>query len=194
MSDRIAPLFSQQTNLFSGWSAQTGPSNIPLSSMDPRSATALAIMVTMIIAMILTILPMADWAKAFRPLWIPLVLIYWSMALPRTIGVGVAWFVGLYMDATLGTLLGQHATGYAITAYISMRFHQRIRVYPLGQQALVVGLMLLPYMSIMLWVKGIRGHAPDTWLYWAPLLSSVLVWPLLFLILRKLRRQAANTH
>jgi rod shape-determining protein MreD len=162
--------------------------------MATRSATALAIMVTLIMAMILTILPIADWARAYRPLWIPLVLVYWTMALPRTIGVGIAWFVGLYMDATLGTLLGQHAAGYAITAYISMRFHQRTRVYPLGQQALAVGLMLLPYMSLTLWAKGIRGQAPDTWLYWAPLLSSMLVWPLLFLILRKIRRQAANTH
>ena len=44
-------------------------------------------------------------------------------------GVGIAWILGLCVDVIQGALLGQHALGFAITAYIAIRFHQRVRVY-----------------------------------------------------------------
>ena len=164
-----------------------------MSTYNP-SSTALAILGSLLIALMLTMIPLPDWVQTYRPAWVPLVLIYWTMALPRTIGVGIAWFLGLYMDAAEGSLLGQHALGYAITAYISMRLHQRVRIYPLAQQALVVGVILLPYMSISLWVKGIQGQAPTTWLYWAPILSSVLIWPMIYSVLRSIRRRVNRIH
>jgi rod shape-determining protein MreD len=135
-------------------------------------------------------MPLPQWASFYKPAWVPLVLIYWTMALPHIIGVGVAWFIGLFMDAAQGTLLGQNALGYAITAYLSIRLHQRLRVHPLSQQALAVGLMLLPSMSITLWVKGIQGQAPNTWLYWTPIITSMAMWPGVYLLLRSLRRRS----
>ncbi len=153
-----------------------------------NSSKFFTIGVTFVVAMMLMLMPLPDWARPYRPEWLALALIYWSMALPKNIGVGIAWILGLCVDVIQGALLGQHALGFAITAYIAIRFHQRVRNYPLHQQAMFVGMILLPYMSISLWIMGILGEDPRSWLYWAPVLTSVLVWPWVYLVLRAVRR------
>lgn len=162
--------------------------------MQSTSVQAIFIALSFLMSIVLTIMPLPDWVSIYRPEWVALVLIYWCMALPNLVGVGIAWLLGLLVDAAKGALLGQHALGFAIMAYITIHLHQRARVYPLSQQTIVVGFILLPYMSLTLWVKGIRGEAPHTWLYWAPLLSSMLLWPLVFVLLRALRRRATRQN
>jgi rod shape-determining protein MreD len=41
---------------------------------------------------------------------------------------------------------------------------------------------------LVLWVKGVIGQPPGSWLYWLPSITSMLLWPWVFLILRDLRR------
>ncbi len=149
---------------------------------------ALAILTSLFIAVSLTIVPLPDWLLPYRPAWVPMTLIYWAMVIPQTMGLGVVWTIGLFMDAAQGTLLGQHAIGYTVTTYVTLRLHQRLRAHPLSQQALMVGLMLLPFMSITLWIKGIQGQAPHTWLYWAPVFTSIVFWPVTVSLLCKFNR------
>ncbi len=155
-----------------------------------NSSTVLLIIFTLIIAMMLMLMPMPYWAQAYRPEWLMLVLIYWCIALPEKVGVGIAWALGLCVDVIQGALLGQHALGFAITAYIAIRFHQRVRNYPLHQQSLFVGMILLPYMSLSLWTLGILGEDPKSWLYWAPVVTSVLIWPWIYLVMRAIRKSS----
>jgi len=145
-----------------------------------NSSNSLPIIISFIVAMMLMIMPLPDWARAYRPEWIALALVYWN-----------AWILGLCVDVIQGALLGQHALGFAVTAYIAIRFHQRVRVYPLHQQAMFIGMILLPYMSISLWILGILGQDPKTWVYWAPVITSVLVWPWIYLVLRAISKNTS---
>ena len=156
-----------------------------------NSSKFFTIGVTFIIAIMLMLMPLPEWARPYRPEWLILALIYWTMALPKNVGVGIAWMLGLCVDVIQGALLGQHALGFAITAYIAIRFHQRVHNYPLHQQAMFVGMILLPYMSISLWILGILGEDPRSWLYWAPVVTSVLVWPWIYLVLRAVGQKAS---
>ena len=67
------------------------------------------ILLTFVIALLLTVIPLPDWARYLRPDWVGLVLIYWCMALPERVGVTTGWFMGLLVDLLTGTVLGQHA-------------------------------------------------------------------------------------
>ncbi|MCZ6566060.1 MAG: rod shape-determining protein MreD [Gammaproteobacteria bacterium] len=156
-----------------------------------NSSKIFTIGVTFVVAMMLMLMPLPEWARPFRPEWLVLTLIYWCLTQPRNIGVGIAWILGLCVDVVQGALLGQYALGFAITAYIAIRFHQRVRNYPLHQQAMFVGMILLPYMSISLWILGILGEDPKSWLYWAPVITSVLVWPWVFLVLRAVSNKSS---
>lgn len=142
-----------------------------------------------IAALMLTMLPLPRWADLFRPEWVALVLIYWCLALPERVGVGIGWGMGILVDVVKGTLLGQNALALAVVAYLTLRLHQRIRVYPLWQQALFVLVLVALDQMLVLWVKGIIGRPPGTWLYWLPSFTSMLLWPWVFLILRDMRRQ-----
>lgn len=147
------------------------------------------IVTSLLAALALTILPLPDWLAMVRPEWAALVLIYWCMALPGRVGVGVAWIVGLLLDVLRGGLLGQHALSLALVAYITLQLYQRIRVFPLWQQAVSVFILILLHLLLQLWIKGISGNPPPALIFLLPALSSMLLWPLMFLGLRRLRRR-----
>lgn len=147
------------------------------------------IVISFIAALALTIVPLPGWLAVLRPEWAALVLIYWCMALPNRVGVGVGWTVGLLVDVLRAGLLGQHALTFAIIAYITLQLYQRIRVFPLWQQACSVLLLIFLHLILQMWIMGISGDTGHRWTWLLPALSSMLVWPLLFLGLRDLRRR-----
>jgi rod shape-determining protein MreD len=143
---------------------------------------------TIAIAMLLMILPMPDWARPYRPQWVTLVLLYWAIALPHRVGVGSGFVTGIVLDVLTGTLLGQHALGLSVVTFVAIQLHQRIRVFPLWQQALGVLVLLLVEHLLALWVIGAtRGAAPGL-SYWLVPLIGALLWPWIFVTLRKVRR------
>jgi len=147
------------------------------------------IVISFIIAIMLTAMPLPEWAINWRPAWVAMVLIYWCLALPHRVGIGVGWFLGILLDVLQGTLLGQNAIGLTILAFLTLKSHQRVRMYPLVQQALVICLFVLVYQLLSLWVRGIMGVPPRSWTYWMPAFTSMVLWPWLFIILRDLRRR-----
>jgi len=148
-----------------------------------------AIFGTFIVAIMLTLLPLPDWAAYFRPEWVSLVVIYWCITLPDRVGVGIAWIAGLFLDIVHGAVMGQYAMALAIVAYFTLSLHQRLRVFPMMQQMFVVLLLILFQQLIVIWIKGFIGESPDSLRYWIPSFSSMLLWPWLYVILRDVRRR-----
>lgn len=144
---------------------------------------------SLFVAFMLTIMPLPEWMVEFRPDWVTLVMIYWAMALPARTGVTIAWLSGLMLDVSHGAILGQHALGLMLVIYIVHIQHQRLRMASLVQQAIVIFFLLLLKQLIVLWVSGIVGHAPDTWLYFMPCFTGALLWPWIYIIMRDLRRK-----
>ena len=83
---------------------------------------SLVIYASLVVALILMILPLPDWAQIYRPNWVALVLIYWSMALPGRVGLWFAFFCGIVLDTLLGTLLGQHALALVIIIFLNLNW------------------------------------------------------------------------
>jgi len=148
-----------------------------------------AILASFLIAFMLTALPLPDWADAWRPPWVALVLIYWCLALPDRVGVGIGWMSGLLLDVMTGTLLGQHALGLTVVAFIALRFHKRVRVLPLWHQGMSVFLLVILERSLAVWVNGMQGMPGSDSLVFAPAATSALLWPWVFIILRDVRRK-----
>jgi rod shape-determining protein MreD len=151
------------------------------------------IFASLVAALVLVAIPLPDWAVPWRPAWATLVLIHWCLAAPQTVGMGVAWTVGLLTDALTGTLLGQHALGMTLVADLVLRSQQRLRVFPLWHQAVVVFLLVSMHQSVSLWVNGIQGMPTRGDLVWLPALVSGVLWPWMSVILRDLRRNQRQT-
>ena len=149
----------------------------------------LIIAMTFVIGFVLSALPLPETIIDWRPCWLAMLLIYWCMALPERVGILSAWLLGLLFDVQQSFILGQHALGFIFLAYIIIRNHKRLRVYPLLQQALVVCLYLLIYQAIMLLVMLLSGTITYTCVYWVPAFTSMLICPWLFIFMRDFRRR-----
>ncbi|MCG7927830.1 MAG: rod shape-determining protein MreD, partial [Candidatus Thiodiazotropha taylori] len=124
------------------------------------------IYLSLLVGFILTIMPLPEWANTFRPQWVALILIYWCMTMPERIGVGVGWSTGFLLDVLTGTLLGQHALGFSVVAYLMLRLHLRVRVIPLRQQVFTIFILLLVERLLALWSTGAANYpTPSLW-YW----------------------------
>ena len=145
---------------------------------------------TLIAALMLTMVPLPASVAPLRPDWVALVALYWAIALPDRFGVVIAWVAGLLLDVSTGALLGQHALGLVLIVAVAVNLHQRLRVSPLAQQALIVVVLLFVKQALVLWTSGLAGRAPaNPWLYLSAPLTALVFWPLLFMILRDLRRR-----
>jgi len=141
---------------------------------------------SIIIAMALNIIP---WAPPFlmaAPDWVLLTLIYWAIAAPETASVGKAWMVGLLVDVLTGQLLGQYALAYAVSVFLGVKQHKRIRHYPIIQQSLAVCIILLLARVLIFWTENIN-HQTMPINFWLSVLTGALVWPVVSLTLRKTR-------
>lgn len=151
----------------------------------PRLPTLLAI----VLALLLTIVPLPDAVSPFRPDWVALTLIYLILNLPRTWGVGSAWMIGIVLDVARGTLLGQHALALCFVAYLTVRFHLQLRQFPLSQLTATVFALLALYQFILFWINGVAGVHANATTYWGPVLSGTVVWPLLAMLLASLHQR-----
>lgn len=151
------------------------------------------ILITLGTALVLTILPLPQWAAAFRPQWMALTLIYWALALPTRVGIFWAWGAGLVLDVTTGTVLGQHALSLSVPVYLTLELHRLIRVFPLPQQAVSVWVLLLVERLLSLWVHGATGQPTPAIKYWIPTFVGMLLWPWVFMLLRNLSRRFGIT-
>lgn len=139
-------------------------------------------------AFLLGSLPLTGSLEHFRPDWVAMVLIYWSMALPYRVGIGTGWMVGLLLDVARGALLGQYALALAVVAYLTGQTYRRVRVTPPWQQAFSVLIFLLVEQLLVFWISGVIGYPPRDWWYLAPAIGGMVCWPILFIILRDVRR------
>ena len=143
---------------------------------------------TMGVALLLTLLPLPEWATELRPPWVALTLLYWILAAPERVGVFWGWVMGLLLDVSIGTVLGQHALSLAVMAWIMVSLQQRLGLYPPFQQALAVLLFLLAERLVSLWVMGALGQPTPGLPYWLSTLTGLLIWPWISLLSRGQRR------
>jgi len=147
------------------------------------------IVISLIVAMALTILPMPEAVSDYRPEWVALVLLYWIMALPHRVGITTAWIMGICLDVLKGALLGQHALAMVVLAFMMLNLSLRIRMYPFWQQSVMVGFILFIYQVLLLWIYDMTGTIEFGWQYWSPVVLGMLLWPWIFIILRDVRRR-----
>ncbi len=164
-------------------------SYMQIPAQTPRGS--LIIVISLIVAMMLTILPIPVWAIWFRPAWVALVLIYWIIAVPHRVSICTAWLCGLFLDVLQGSLLGEHALSLIIIAYLAEKLHQQIRMFPLLQQAFCVMLLVLINQFILAVVQGMVSDNHSTHLFWLPTITSLILWPWIYIILRDCRRRFA---
>lgn len=133
-------------------------------------------------------MPLPLSVDAFRPDWVLVVLLYWCLALPTRVNVITAWVLGFVLDVLLGSTLGVHAAGMGIAVYIIADNFQKIRNFSVWQQAMIIGVLSALYHLIVFWLQRFLNDAVFLPSYLYPTVTTIIVWPWAFLLLRKIRR------
>lgn len=152
-----------------------------------------AIALSLIVALVLQIMPMPPFADQFRPDWVLLVLSYWTLALPNRVNVGVAFINGLALDILMGTAMGVHSVAMCICVFVLAANYQRLRNYSVWQQAVVIAILSSLYHLVVFWLQHLLTDIYFMFNYLWPVVTSMFIWPWLFLLLRKVRRQLRVT-
>lgn len=151
---------------------------------ETKARNTWVVVISILCAILLMLLPLPDSLHYARPEWVVMTLIYWAMALPQRVGIAFAWVTGLMMDVAMGITLGTQAFSYALAIYLVARFHQQLRQYPLWQQ----GLMILSLVLLVHTIRVMSASIKPAWEVWLPAVTSTILWPVVYAILRKVRR------
>ena len=135
------------------------------------------LLMSALVALILTVLPLPRWLDAARPSFLVLAVLYWSVYAPWTGGIALGFFAGLLLDVFQGPVLGEHALALALVTYIAVREHQRVRSKPAIQQAIFVFGALILYELVLFMIDGWTGHPVTSPLRWVHTLTGALIWP-----------------
>ncbi len=141
------------------------------------------------IALVLEVLPMPLNVVMYRPDWLLLVLVYWNVALPQRVNLGLAFTCGIILDILLGNSLGVSSLALVVVIYISSLHYQRLRNYSIWQQMGVLALLTALFNLVIFWLQHWLTNVYFQFNYFWPIVTTVFLWPWLFWLLRKIRRQ-----
>jgi len=138
----------------------------------------LIVLLTAIVGLVLSILPLPSWLTVVRPAFLVLVVLYWSTMTPYVAGLTLGFLCGLALDVFQGSLLGEHALALSLVTYLAVRLNLIMRAKPLFEQSLYVFAALLIY-ELLLWViDGWTGRSLSSPLRWVHTAVGALLWPI----------------
>lgn len=142
--------------------------------------------ISLFIAIILQIMPVPSYCFLFRPSLIQLLLIYWSIEIPHRVNIGTGFMLGIIIDLMLGSTLGIRALAFSILAYLVVLLCSLLQNMMLWLQTIIV--LLLSIITKII-ICGLQVLVINISLCPTIFLSSIIdgiLWPLLFLLMRKL--------
>jgi rod shape-determining protein MreD len=157
-----------------------------------RAPSLYSVYTTLFFALLCQLFPWTGQGIIFRPDFMLVVLIYWLLRAPHLCNIGTAWIVGLLVDLATGSLLGQHALAFTLTAYIALSFQRRLVLFSALQiTSFVFGLLLFARITILI-LKLFAGNEAPGWHYFWPVITGILLWQLLRLAFGSLARPKSS--
>lgn len=137
---------------------------------------------TILLAIFLSMIPVGRLPG--YPEWVALTLTFWCIREPFKIGMGSALLIGIVMDISSASIMGQHSLAYVLLAFTANGLSRRILQFPLPQQAMQILPLLLGTQLIMLAARmGVGAEFPGITYFLESFTASVLWYPLTYLLL-----------
>ncbi len=160
--------------------------------MSPSPAGMLWIWFTLLLALCLQVMPMADGWQIWRPDWLGLMLIYWCMKAPHRVGVLHGFVLGILIDLLEGAPLGQNALTLSLLAFLCALVYPRFRAYSLVQQAVLILVLLGIVQLVEQWLRTLLGPFSIHLSFLLPSLIGAVLWPWLVTLFEALGRRLAR--
>ncbi len=158
-----------------------------LSSDQQRKDPLFIMVLSLVICSVLVVYPLSYDVAGWRPLIMLMVTLFWVLCQPTWCGVWFAFSIGLFTDLLLDAPLGLNALSYVLLTFSIRYFVRDRRVMTFSNTWIIVGLGLLAHLLFILFAQVVSGMQLSITRHWLPLLSSMMLWPVLYYCLRKWR-------
>jgi rod shape-determining protein MreD len=155
-----------------------------------RAPSPWILLASLLVGLIFSVIALPAGVGPARPFLLAMLLAYWLMEAPNNVGLGIAFAIGLLADLATATPMGEQALRLVVLAFLVQRFRARLRFFPLWQQALAIGLILLNDRIIATLLHLIMGDGWPPWSSWLSPLLALVTWPWLFVLLDLARLRA----
>jgi rod shape-determining protein MreD len=157
-----------------------------------RAPSRLLVYATLFAALLFQLFPWTGEGIILRPDFMLVVLIYWLFRAPYFCNIGTAWITGVLVDLSTGSLLGQYALAFTLTAYVALLFQRRLVLFSAFQLLFFTFSLLVFTRITILVLKLFSGNdAPDLHYFW-PVISGVLLLQLMRFFLGPITQSTSN--
>lgn len=141
-----------------------------------------AITVTFIVSLLLELIHLPTMMATLRPEWLVLTVFFWTLRSPGSVGIAIAFLIGLLLDVVSGVFLGVNALALSIVAYLAVGMHKRFKLYPLLQQSLVAFVIVLIHLLISNTFTSLLSRGQDPGQLLVQAMVSGFFWPILVVV------------
>lgn len=146
-----------------------------------------AIIISVVLASIITIYPFSYALSAWRPTIMLLVMLYWVMCQPAWCGVWFALLLGLFTDLLTEIPLGVNGFCFIVIAFTCRYLTREKRVMTMANLWLIACMAELGYLLFLWLILAMLAQDLSVVRHWTPLFSSILAWPILYYGLKRWR-------
>lgn len=143
----------------------------------------IVLVITSLLASILTLVSLPEWMFHFRPDWLILLVIFWVVQLPERVSLGYACFHGILLDLLLVKPLGLNAISFVLFAFAASFWSSQIKVMSLWQQSLFVSVLILAFKLLVGITSLMSADFVFTQYYWFSLVGNIIFWPVISIVL-----------
>lgn len=144
-----------------------------------RPVNITTVLLTLIVALTFQLYPWSGQGVILRPDFLLVVTLYWIIRAPYLINVGMAWFAGLIVDLSTGSLLGQHALAFGFAAFLALLYQRRLVLFNRWQLTVYIFALLIAERAIVLMLKLFADYENPGLSYFWPVVTSLILWQLM---------------
>lgn len=145
------------------------------------------IVISVVIGSILMVYPLPYAVAGWRPHFLFLLTIFWVLCQPMWCGVWFAFTLGILTDLLLNLPLGANALSFVILTFLARQFTREFAHLHFMLLWLAVSLATLIYVLVMWIAFNLADVAFISSRHWQPLFSSIVIFPLIYWLLKKWR-------
>ncbi|SDK74072.1 rod shape-determining protein MreD [Methylophilus rhizosphaerae] len=134
---------------------------------------------TLLAGLVIQLYPWSNTGLILRPDFLLVIAVYWLLQAPYHCNIGWVWFAGLLVDLATGSLLGQHALSFSITAFLGLIYQRRLVLFNAWQLYLYVIFLFAAQRVLILLLKLFAGSELPDWTYGLPIISDLILWQIM---------------
>ncbi len=157
-----------------------------------RRTSPISVYLSLLTALLCQLFPWVGQGVILRPDFMLVVILYWLLRSPNLCNVGTAWFAGLLVDLATGSLLGQHALTFSVTAFVALTYQRRLVLFNTWQLLAYVFALLMIERVLILLLKLFEGNENPGFMYFWPVITGLLLWQIMILLFGSLTRPKTN--